>query len=62
MAASDDTSEPTTLAEANRNTINYLREKFEDRFETLEDELSDLEAENTKLRRELAELKDGGNF
>lgn len=56
MAASDnDTTTGETLADANRRKLNWLEEHFEERLE-------ELEAENRELRRELAELKDGGAF
>jgi len=60
MAATDDSREtiedPSSLAEANNNKICWLQEHFEER-------ISELEAENRELRRELAELKDtGGDF
>ncbi len=51
MAASDETTaNPSTLSEANRNKLNHLEERFEER-------LNELEAENRQLRREIAELK-----
>lgn len=53
MAASDDSDDRFTLADANRNLINDIEERFEER-------LNELEAENRALRRELAELKDDG--
>lgn len=46
----DTTDSPSNLSEANRNKLNWLEEHFEER-------LDELEAENTKLHRELAELK-----
>lgn len=55
MAASDDSDDRFTLADANRQRINHLEERFEERIE-------ELEAENAQLRRELAELKDDGGM
>jgi len=49
-----------TLSDANRRKINWLEGHFEDELEELEERIDDLEAENTKLRREIAELTDDG--
>ena len=57
-----DNSEGETLADANRRKLNWLEEHFADQIEELEEDISDLEAENTQLRRKVAELKNGGVF
>lgn len=62
MATSDEGGR-FTLADANRNKLNDLEERFAERLDELEEQVSELEAENNKLRRKLAELKDdGGEF
>lgn len=65
MAAADDGESESgeTLADANRRKLEWLEEHFKEEIEALEDQVSELEAENQQLRREVAELKDdGGRF
>jgi len=59
-SATESTAEPKSLSEANRNKLNYLENHFEDKIKDLQDTIEELEAENTQLRREIAELKDNG--